>query len=164
MDFRISSEQVYRDYKNKVFGYIYNRIHDHAVAEELTSDVFVKVVANIDRYDPEKASVSTWVFVITRNTLIEHYRKRRETEDIDGLEIPVTDEPIDRIVMEEQQELVAKALLELPEKMRDIIVARYYYGFRFSKIGEMMEMTEANARVTHSRALAKLREIIERLS
>lgn len=164
MDFRISSEQVYRDYKNKVFGYIYNRIHDHAVAEELTSDVFVKVVANIDRYDPEKASVSTWVFVITRNTLIEHYRKRRETEDIDGLEIPVTDEPIDRIVMEEQQELVAKALLELPEKMRDIIVARYYYGFRFSRIGEMMEMTEANARVTHSRALAKLREIIERLS
>lgn len=164
MDFRISSEQVYRDYKNKVFGYIYNRIHDHAVAEELTSDVFVKVVANIDRYDPEKASVSTWVFVITRNTLIEHYRKRRETEDIDGLEIPVTDEPIDRIVMEEQQELVARALLELPEKMRDIIVARYYYGFRFSKIGEMMEMTEANARVTHSRALAKLREIIERLS
>lgn len=164
MDFRIYSEQVYRDYKNKVFGYIYNRIHDHAVAEELTSDVFVKVVANIDRYDPEKASVSTWVFVITRNTLIEHYRKRRETEDIDGLEIPVTDEPIDRIVMEEQQELVAKALLELPEKMRDIIVARYYYGFRFSKIGEMMEMTEANARVTHSRALAKLREIIERLS
>ncbi len=163
MDLHISSEQVYRDYKNKVFGYIFNRIHNHALAEELTSDVFVKIVANIERFDPEKASVSTWVFVITRNTLIEHFRKHRDSEDIDELEIPVTDEPIDRIVMEEQQELLAKALRELPENVRDIIVARYYYGFRFSKIGEMMGMTEANARVTHSRALTKLRELIGEL-
>ena len=51
MDLHISSEQVYRDYKNKVFGYIFNRIHNHALAEELTSDVFVKIVANIDRFD-----------------------------------------------------------------------------------------------------------------
>ena len=151
MDLHVSSEQVYRDYRSKVFGYIFNRIHNHTLAEELTSDVFVK------------ASVSTWVFVITRNTLIEYFRKHRDTEDIDELEIPVTDEPIDRIVMEEQQELLAKALRELPEKMRDIIVARYYYGFGFSKIGEMMGMTEANARVTHSRALTKLRGLIGKL-
>ena len=47
--------------------------------------------------------------------------------------------------------------------MMDVVVARYYYGFRFAKIGEMMDMTEANARVTHARALAKLKEIIEKL-
>ena len=47
MDLHISSEQVYRDYRNKVFGYIFKRIHNHTLAEELTSDVFVKVVASV---------------------------------------------------------------------------------------------------------------------
>ncbi len=163
MSFEISAEQVYKDYKNKVFGYILNRIHNYAEAEDLTSDVFAKIVGHIDSYNPEKASLSTWVFVITRNTLIEHFRKHRITEDIEEQQIPVTDEPVEKIVMEEQQELLAKALLELPEKLRDIIVARYYYGYRFSKIGEMMDISEANARVSHARALAKLKEIIENL-
>lgn len=164
MSFEITAERLYKDYKNKVFGYIFNRIHNHAEAEDLTSDVFAKIIAHIDSYDPNKASSSTWIFVITRNTLIEYFRKQRITENIDELEIPVNDEPIDKIVMMEQQELVAKALMELPEKMKDIVVARYYYGFRFSKIGEMMGMSEANARVTHSRALAKLKEIIEKIT
>ena len=163
MSFEISAEQVYKDYQNKVFGYIFNRIHNYAEAEDLTSDVFAKIVAHIDSYNPEKASLSTWVFVITRNTLIEYFRKQRITEDIDEQQIPVSDEPVDKIVMEEQQELLAKALEELPEKLRDIVVARYYYGFRFAKIGEMMDISEANARVSHARALAKLKEIIVKL-
>lgn len=162
MNFEISAEKLFLEYRNKVYGYIFNRIHNRADAEDLTSDVFAKVVAHISEYDPEKASCSTWIFVITRNTLIEYFRKLRVTEDIDELQIPVDDEPVDRIVMMEQQELLAKSLQELPEKMRDIIIARYYHGFRFAKIAELMDMTEANARVTHARALAKLKSIIEK--
>ena len=164
MSFEISAEQLFKEYRSKVFGYIYNRIHNYADAEDLTSDVFAKVVSHIDSFDPEKASASTWIFVITRNTLIEHFRKHRITEDIEELQIPVEDEPVDKVVMEEQQEVLAKALSELPEKMRDIIIARYYHGYRFAKIGEMMDMSEANARVTHLRALAKLKEILEKMS
>lgn len=164
MSFEISAEQLFKEYKNKVFGYIFNRIHNYADAEDLTSDVFAKIVAHIDGFNPEKASASTWIYVITKNTLIEYFRKQRITEDIEELQIPVDDEPVDKLVMEERQEILAKALSELPEKMRDIIVARYYHGFRFSKIGEMMDMSEANARVTHLRALAKLKEILEKIS
>lgn len=130
----------------------------------MTSDVFAKVVSHIDSFNPEKASASTWIYVITKNTLIEYFRKQRMTEDIEELQIPVDDEPVDKLVMEERQEILAKALSELPEKMRDIIVARYYHGFRFSKIGEMMDLSETNARVTHMRALAKLKEILEKIS
>lgn len=164
MSLELTAEQLYKDYKNKVFGYIFNRIRNHADAEDLTSEVFTKVVSHFDSFDPEKASPSTWIFVITRNTLIEHFRKQRVTEDIEELQIPVEDEPVDKLVMEERQEILAKALMELPEKMRDIIVARYYHGFRFAKIGEMMDMSEVNARVTHQRALAKLKEILEKTS
>ncbi len=164
MSFEISAEQLFKEYKNKVFGYIFNRIHNYADAEDLTSDVFAKVVSHIDSFNPEKASASTWIYVITKNTLIEYFRKQRMTEDIEELQIPVDDEPVDKLVMEERQEILAKALSELPEKMRDIIVARYYHGFRFSKIGEMMDLSETNARVTHMRALAKLKEILEKIS
>ena len=163
MGYEVSAEQLFANYRNKVFGYIFNRILNYADAEDLTADVFAKVVAHIDDYDPTKASHSTWIFVITRNTLIEYFRKQRIAENIDELQIPVSDEPIDDVIMAEQQELLAKALGELPEKMWDIIIARYYHGFRFAKIAEMMSMTEANARVTHGGALAKLRKIIEEM-
>lgn len=163
MNLEVSAEKLFLEYRNKVFGYIFNRIHNRADAEDLTSEVFAKVVAHIAEYDPEKASCSTWIYVITRNTLIEHFRKQRIIEDIDELQIPVDNEPVDRIVMMEQQEILARALQEIPRKMRDIIVARYYHGFKFAKIAELMSMTEANARVTHARALVKLKSVIEKI-
>ena len=116
MSFEISAEQLFKEYKNKVFGYIFNRIHNYADAEDLTSDVFAKVVSHIDGFNPEKASASTWIYVITKNTLIEYFRKQRMTEDIEELQIPVDDEPVDKLVMEELQEILAKALSELPRR------------------------------------------------
>ena len=62
-------EEIYRDFKDKVESYIRARVNDHHVAEDLTSDVFFKCYKNIERYDPEKAAVSTWVFTIVNNTL-----------------------------------------------------------------------------------------------
>ncbi len=110
----ISAEQLYIKYKDKVFGYIFNRIHNHADAEDLTSDVFMKIVTHIDDYSPERASASTWIFVIAQNTLIEYYRKKKQTEDIDEVDIPVFSEALDGIVLKEQQEMLAKALKMLP--------------------------------------------------
>ena len=64
-------ERVYLDYRDKVRRYISGKVRNIHDIEDLTSDVFVKVYEKLEKFDGEKASVSTWVYTITRNTVIE---------------------------------------------------------------------------------------------
>ena len=73
-------ETIYTQYHGKVMGYIYARIRNHAEAEDICSDVFEKVQRKLADFDPSRASVSTWIFTITRNTMIDHYRRSRPSE------------------------------------------------------------------------------------
>ena len=160
MNDEVTAEKLYADYKEKMYGYICNRIHNHTITEEIVAEIFVKIVKHIGDYDASKASPSTWVYVITRNTLNEYFRTRVDIGDIDEIELPMIENFEDINYMLEYQEILSKALLKLPDKMRDILIARYYYNYRFAKIGEMLGITEANARVTHARALEKIKEIM----
>ncbi len=60
-------QEIYEDYYSKILSYIGARVNDSCVAEDLTSDVFFKCYKNIERYDPSKAAISTWIFTITNN-------------------------------------------------------------------------------------------------
>ena len=70
-------ERIYADYRNKVMGYIRARVQRWADAEDLCSDVFEKVQRKLGDFDSSKASVSTWIFTITRNTVIDYFRRSR---------------------------------------------------------------------------------------
>lgn len=157
----LTVEELYKEYHKKVYGYIYLRVKDHAEAEDITSDVFAKIVEKIDTFDSEKASYSTWIFTITKNMVISRFRRHHESEDIEELQLSDgSASPLDTVILSERSEILAEALKQLSQRDRDIIIARYYYDHSFKQIGEMMDMTEANARVTHGRVLKKLKELI----
>lgn len=157
----LSVDELYRSYYKKVYGYIFLRVKNHAEAEDIAADVFAKVAEKYDTFDSSKASYSTWIFTITKNMVISHFRKYRESEDISEMEIADDSAaPLDTAILKEQSAVLAKALAAIPEKDRDIIIARYYYDKSFKEIGEMLGITEANARVSHGRVLKKLRELI----
>lgn len=157
----LTVDELYKEYYKKVYGYIYLRVRNHAEAEDIASDVFVKITEKINTFDPEKASYSTWIFTITKNRVITHFRQHRESVDIEELQLADdTDSPLDAAILNERSTVLAAALKQLTERDRDIIIARYYYDHSFKQIGEMMDMTEANARVAHGRALKKLKELI----
>ncbi len=157
----LTVEELYKEYHKKVYGYVYLRVKDHAEAEDIASDVFAKIVEKIDTFDPQKASYSTWIFTITKNMVISRFRQHHESEDIEELQLSDDSaSPLDTVILSERSEILAEALKQLSQRDRDIIIARYYYDHSFKQIGEMMDMTEANARVTHSRVLKKLKELI----
>ena len=76
-------EALYAKFSGKVMGYIRARIRSRADAEDLCADVFEKVQRKLPAFDAAKASVSTWIFTITRNTVIDHYRRSKPTEELD---------------------------------------------------------------------------------
>ena len=142
--------QIYEEFQPKVRAYVRGKIHDTHDAEDLVSAVFMKVVQKLDSFDPAKASVSTWVYTITRNTVTDYFRTRRSMvafEDYMVDETELTDDALDSL---------ADALMSLKEKERDLIVLHYYSGHTLKTVAEMMGMSYISAKVIHKKALTSL--------
>ena len=144
-------EKIYNAFYGKVMGYIRARINRKAEAEDLCSDVFEKVYTRIDQYDKGKSSLSTWIFTITRNTVIDHYRRTKPTEELDENLSDNIELDADLLNQENMTELAA-ALRKLPQQLMDIIVLRYYDGLPLTEIGKKLGLSYGDkARVWNTR-------------
>ena len=152
-------ETLYTQYYSKVMGYIHARIRNRMDAEDLCADVFEKVQRKLPDFDPSKASVSTWIFTITRNTVIDHYRRSRPSEELDE-NLSDNIELDEGLLNSETLHELASALRSLPEEMRDIIVLRYYDGKPLTEIAEMMGLSYGAVKLRHQSALVKLRKVL----
>ena len=79
----LDMERIYLQFSGKVTGYLQARLHNMAAAEDLCAEVFEKALRKQDGYDPEKSSLGTWIFTITRNTLIDYYRRQKPNDELD---------------------------------------------------------------------------------
>ena len=151
--------QIYAEYSGKVMGYIRARIHGRADAEDLHSEVFEKILRKLEGFDPSKASLNTWIFTITRNTLIDHFRRNKPGEELDE-NLSDNTELDEGLLNSETLSELAAALKRLPEQMRDIIVLRYYDGKPLTEIAEMMNLSYGAVKLRHQNAVLMLREAL----
>ena len=157
----MQNEKIYHDYHGKVFGYMCSKIGNYHLAEELTSDVFVKIYENLDTFDDTKASLSTWIYTIARNTLTDYFRTRRVLEEIpqtasDGTSVE------DEICNTEMLEALANALELLDERERDIIILRFYKGKLLTEIAKQMGISYAYVKVIQSKSLEKMKNFLKK--
>ena len=152
-------EKIYTAFHGKVMGYLCARINRRADAEDLCSEVFEKIFNRFDQYDKTKSSISTWVFTITRNTLIDHYRRSKPQEELD--ENLSDDSEIDEnLLQNESLEELAAALRRMPEELRDLIILRYYDNRPLTEVAEMMGMSYGAVKLRHQKALGMLRKAL----
>ncbi len=156
----LTNEEIYTQYRDKVFGYVKNHVNSIEDAEDITSDIFVKIYSKLDTYDESKASLSTWIYSMTSNTVIDFYR----TSHIHS-EIPedLTDDKNtieDEILNNESLELLANALTSLPQELMDIIVLRYYKGLTLQEVAVKMNLSYGVTKLRHREALGRLRDLL----
>ncbi len=156
----LSQEEIYKQYRDKVFGYVKNHVNSIEDAEDITSDIFVKIYSKLDTYDESKAALSTWIYSMTSNTVIDFYR----TNHIHS-EIPedLTDDRStieDEILTNESLDELADALSTLPQELLDIIVLRYYKGLTLQEIAKKMNLSYGVTKLRHREALGKLRDLL----
>ena len=147
--------KLYEDYALKVRNFILSKVNDFNLAEDLTSEVFLKVYSNISSFDEKKASLSTWIFTITRNLLIDYYRTRKI-----HVELPedlTYDEEVN-ICDEENLEILKKGLKSLSEKERDVIILHYYSKLTLKDAAVKMGISYAYVKILHNNALGKLKK------
>ncbi len=156
----LTKEEIYTQYRDKVFGYVRNHVNSPEDAEDITSDIFVKIYSKLDTYDESKASLSTWIYSMTSNTVIDFYRTNHVHSEIPE---DLSDEGStieDEVLNNESLELLADALSKLPQELMDIIVLRYYKGLTLQDIAVKMNLSYGVAKLRHREALGKLREML----
>jgi len=153
-------EQIYLDYKDKITRFVGSKVGDYSQVEDIVSNIFVKVYSHLDSFDPEKASISTWIYTIANNTVLDYYRGRRVFEEVPE-ELSDDTEVDAELLQEESLRMLADALERLSERERDLIVLHYYKGMLLKDVAAKMGMSYANAKIIHKKALTSLRGLLE---
>lgn len=152
-------EKIYLAFNGKVMGYICARVNRRADAEDLCTDVFEKIFRRFDQYDQSKASISTWIFSITRNTVIDYFRRSKPTEELD--EKLSDDTEVDESLLQtESLSELATALRSLPQELMDLIVLRYYDNKPLTEVAEIMGLSYGAVKLRHQKALVLLKKAL----
>lgn len=151
----------YHDYFPRLFAYIYGRVHNVHIAEDLVADVFERAFVKADTLRNEDA-FSTWLFTIARNIIISNGRKRARESIVDPdilKEIAPSAASVEsEIVNREDMDRVAELLLDFPQREQDIIALKFDAELANAQIAKIMDLSEANVRVILFRTLRKLRD------
>lgn len=153
----------YNTYKHKIYNYFYFRCgQNRVIAEDLTSDTFVKAYENIDNYN-EQFAFSTWIYAIARNTLTDHFR-RSAYRDTEGIDEDRPDENaeyfIDTLDQHIDIERVRTAMKQLPEMQRTTIAMRYFEHLEIADIANSTNSDQNAVRKNISRGLQRLRALL----
>ena len=158
-------EKIYLEYREKVFRYVRGKVASTADAEDVTSEIFWRVLSSLDSYDEEKASLSTWIYTITHNTVCNYYReqsKRALSLEENALCSDTDDGVMSEIENEILKENLAIALETLTEREQDIIVLYYYHEIPLRDIAIKMGITYTNAKFIKHQAINKLKHIMKK--
>ena len=154
-------ERLYVEYRQKVLSYIRSHVYNASDVEDICEDVFAKAFSAADTYDPTKASLGTWLYSVTKTTVIDYCRKLRPTDELPE-ELSDGTLPEDELIDAESLEELAAALEELPTDLTDIIVLHYYDRMSLTKIAETLGISYGAVKIRHNKALSSLRSVLER--
>lgn len=149
----------YEQYKNKIFVYFLYRVNfNRTIAEDLTSEVFLKALDHFASFDQDK-SFQAWIFAIAHNHLVNYYRvANRETELLENQHISRRE--LEQVETAQELELVMRAINKMEYSDRDILLLRFVDQLSNTEIAELLGKEEGAIRTKMSRSLAKLRSIL----
>ena len=160
-------ERIYNDYFPMVYNYVFYRLLHRHNTEDIVSHVFMKIFANLQKYDPAKSALKTWIMRITERTLIDYYRKQRPVISLDGDDSVIEnslsvhfDEQYEAFSSPNRQALV-NAMKQLSERDHLFVYYKYYQGITNREIARRMGLNENTVSAALSRARQKLKVILE---
>lgn len=160
-DKKTAFEQFYNLNYNKVYRHIVKKIGNLHDAEDIASEVFIYCYRHFESYDPNKASLGTWLYLVTNSRIKNYYRDKKQGISIESLDESLEDVdagPEELAEFEHCREWLAEALKSLPEQSRRVVILKYFYGLSANEIASETGITSSYVRTMLSRALDKLEE------
>ena len=145
---------LYLQYADNVYGYVRSIVRDDFEAEDVTQQVFAKLMTAIGKYQERDVSFSAWIMRVARNVAVDHLRRRRAIpcEEVRELQ-PGAEEDASR----SRSMMLRDALAALPEEQREVIVLRHLVGLSPGEIAGRLGRTEPSIHGLHHRGRGALR-------
>ena len=135
--------RLYDVYIKKIYDFVYYKTFHKETAEDLTSQTFTKALENINRYDQALGSFSSWLYRIARNTIIDHYRTKKETVDINDVWSLASSCDIQRDTdIKRRITDLQRYLCRLKPEQREIIIMRIWNELSYEKISYILNKSE----------------------
>ncbi len=154
---------LYDKHVAAIYRYVYYRVRDDAEAEDLTSDVFMRALKAMPRYEPRQAFLA-WLYRIARNAVIDRARRgNRQVSYEDALEHPTPDQivvPDEQVLAHSDNETLRGALAKLTPLQQEVIVLRFLEGYSTEEIAKIVGKREGTVRGIQFRAIGTLRQLI----
>lgn len=160
--------QWHRDHRAAVYRYVRFRVATREMAEDVTSDVFLKALRSIKRYDSKRAAPRTWLLRIARNAVTDHLRslKRRGSLHVSLDRVPdlVAQVPSqeERVLKEERIQHLLNSTRLLRRADQEILSLRYGSGLDNNEIAEALGVSPNAVAVRLHRSLKRLKDVIEK--
>ena len=155
-------EEVYKEYSNTVYKYLFCLTGKEELAEDLTQETFAIAINKISKFRGE-CKISVWLCQIAKHLWYKELKKHKKNQNIsinDLNEELTADESIEEIICDKEDKLkLFKDMQMLDEKSKEVMYLRLIGNLNFTEIGEVLGKTPNWARVTFYRAKQKIREV-----
>jgi RNA polymerase sigma-70 factor (ECF subfamily) len=155
---------VYDRYVDQIYRYLYYRVGSHALAEDLTSETFLRALRRLDSYSYTGKDIGAWFTTIARNLVADHVKSSRfklEVTTADMLDADRGDEGIEAEVLERlQNAALLDAVRQLKPEQQECIVLRFLQGLSVAETAEVMSRTEGAVKQLQLRAVRALAKLV----
>jgi RNA polymerase sigma-70 factor (ECF subfamily) len=158
-------------HQSKIYGFIYSKISDRDVSDDIFQDTFIKVIKTLksNSYN-EEGKFLPWVMRIAHNLIVDHFRKNkkmpmfRETEEFSIFSVMSDNEPNieSQLITSQVESDLQKLIDELPDDQREVLVMRMYQDLSFKEISELTGVSINTALGRMRYALMNLRKVIDK--
>ncbi len=155
---RDAFSRLYERHVQAIYRYIYMRVNDTHLAEDVTADVFVRALEGIEKFDYRGVPFSAWLYRIARDRVVDHYRvqSRRQSAPLsESLACPEPG-PHDAVVDDMDRQRLNACLEKLSEEQRQVVIMRFMEHRRSEDIAQLLGKTAVAVRSLQHRALASL--------
>jgi RNA polymerase sigma-70 factor (ECF subfamily) len=152
---------LYARFADDVCGYACSIVHNQHDAEDVTQQVFAKLMRVIGKYEERDVPFFAWMLRVTRNVAVDHLRRTRKQREVPVEDIHESNGGIRRIAPASRTDELADALATLPEAQREVLVLRHIAGLSPTEIAERTGRTDASVHGLHHRGR---RALIEELT
>jgi RNA polymerase sigma-70 factor (ECF subfamily) len=155
--------QIYRECQPAVYRYVVLRVGNTAAAEDLTGEVFVRLVDKIDHFQYRGRPLLAWLYTIARNLVADYHRRRGRyaTIALDELPLPSQTCPEDTLERHLDEFGLATAIPRLTDGQQQVIILKFAQGMDNASVAKIMGRSVGAVKELQRRALAKLRTLLQ---
>jgi RNA polymerase sigma factor (sigma-70 family) len=151
---------LFERYNKRIFNFLARLTMDRALAEDLTQNVFLRIIKYRNSYR-EGARFQSWIYQVARNVFSDHYQvhknKFSDFVDVEKVSDALYDTD-DSDVLDEQERLLQRSMAKLSDEQRELLILTRFQHMKYEEVAAIMDTTVANIKVKVHRAILKLRE------